>query len=89
MVLTVCGVLVFESKVSRKRLLAIPKAAAEKVGIKEGSRVKIIAEADKIVIEPIRDAIWYALHGPKIGYIGFKELEEESLHEQEKIKNTT
>ena len=78
---------VFEAKVSRKRLLAIPKAAAERLGIREGSRVKIYVERDRMIIEPIRDAIWYALYGPKIGYISFKDLEEESLREQKKIEN--
>ncbi|MDK6027888.1 AbrB/MazE/SpoVT family DNA-binding domain-containing protein [Ignisphaera sp. 4213-co] len=81
--------LIFEAKVSRKRLLTIPKAAAERLGIREGSRVRIVVENNRIIIEPIKDAFWYALHGPKIGYIGFKELEEESLREQEKIENSS
>jgi hypothetical protein len=46
-------------------------------------------EGDRIVIEPVRDAFWYALHGPKVGYISFKELEEESEREQEKLQNST
>jgi len=58
--------LVFEAKVSRKRLPAIPKAAAESLGIREGSRVKIYVGRDRMIIEPIRDVIWYALYGPKI-----------------------
>jgi hypothetical protein len=49
--------------------------------------VKIYVERDRMIIEPIRDAIWYALYGPKIGYISFKDLEEESLREQKKIEN--
>ncbi len=77
----------FEAKVSRKRLISIPKAAAEAVGISEGMRVRITVDDGKLIIEPVRDAIWYALHGPKIGYIGFEELEEESMREQERIKN--
>ncbi|MDM7275358.1 MAG: AbrB/MazE/SpoVT family DNA-binding domain-containing protein [Thermoprotei archaeon] len=81
--------LVFEAKISKKRLLAIPKAAAERLGLEEGSRVKIIVEDERLVIEPVRDAIWYALHGPKIGFISFNELERESFYEQEKLKNTT
>jgi AbrB family looped-hinge helix DNA binding protein len=70
---------VFEVKVSRKRLVAIPKAVAEKLGIVEGMKLKLYVEEDRIVLEPVRDALWFAVHGPKVGYIGFEELEEESL----------
>ncbi len=83
------GKLVFEAKISKKRLLAIPKAAAERLGLEEGSRVKIIVEDERLIVEPIRDAIWYAIHGPKIGYISFEDLERESVYEQERFKNTT
>jgi AbrB family looped-hinge helix DNA binding protein len=80
---------VFEVKVSRKRLVAIPKAVAEKLGIVEGMKLKLYVEGDRIVLEPVRDALWFAVHGPKVGYIGFEELEEESLREQEKLENTS
>jgi AbrB family looped-hinge helix DNA binding protein len=80
---------VFEVKVSRKRLIAIPKAVAERLGIVEGVRLKLYVERDRIILEPVRDALWYAIHGPKAGYIGFEELEEESMHEQERLKNTS
>jgi AbrB family looped-hinge helix DNA binding protein len=80
---------VFEVKVSRKRLIAIPKAVAERLGIVEGVRLKLYVERDRIVLEPVRDALWYAIHGPKAGYIGFEELEEESMREQERLKNTS
>jgi AbrB family looped-hinge helix DNA binding protein len=80
---------VFEVKVSRKRLVAIPKTVAEKLGIVEGMKLKLYVEEDRIVLEPVRDALWFAVHGPKVGYIGFEELEEESLREQEKLENTS
>jgi len=70
---------VFEVKVSRKRLAAIPKAVAEKLGIVEGMKLKLYVEGSRIVLEPVRDALWFAVHGPKVGYIGFEEVEEESL----------
>jgi len=79
----------FEVKVSKKRLLSLPKAIADKMGIKEGMRIKIYIEGDRIIIEPVRDAFWYALYGPKVGYMNFKELEEESEREQEKLQNST
>ncbi len=77
--------LVVESKVGKKRIVVIPKIIAEAVGIREGQKIRIIAAKDKIVIEPIRDAIWLALYGKKIGEIKPEEIEDESLREQEKI----
>jgi len=75
----------FEVKVSRKRLIAIPKAVADELGIEEGSRLRLRVEGDRIVLEPVRDAIWFAMHGPKVAYISFKELEEESEREQGRL----
>jgi len=74
-----------ETKLGKKRVLVIPKRIADAVKIKEGQRVRIEVVDDKIVIEPIRDAIWLAIHGRKIGKILPEEVEEESLHEQEKL----
>jgi AbrB family looped-hinge helix DNA binding protein len=78
----------FEVKVSKKRLLTLPKAIADKMGIKEGMRLRMYIEGERIVIEPVRDAFWYALHGPKVGYISFRELEEESEREQEGLQDS-
>jgi len=55
---------VFEVKVSRKRLVAIPKAVAEKLGIVECLKLKLYVEGSRIVLEPVRDALWFAVHGP-------------------------
>ncbi len=77
--------LVIESKVGRKRVIVIPKAIAEAVKIREGQKIRIMAVEDKIVIEPVRDAIWLALYGEKIGRILPEEIEEESMREQEKL----
>ena len=74
----------FEVKVSRKRLIAIPKSVGDELGIAEGSRLRLHVEDDKIVLEPVRDALWFAMHGPKVAYVGFEELEEESESEQRK-----
>ncbi|ADI31610.1 AbrB/MazE/SpoVT family DNA-binding domain-containing protein [Staphylothermus hellenicus] len=76
---------VVETKVGKKRVIVIPKAVAEAVKIREGQRIRIMAVGDRIVIEPIRDAVWLAIHGKKIGRIMPEELEEESILEQEKI----
>lgn len=76
---------VIETKVGRKRVIVIPKAVAEAVGIREGQKVRVMAVEGRIVIEPVRDAVWLALHGRKIGRIAPEEVEEESLIEQEKL----
>jgi hypothetical protein len=42
-------------------------------------------EGDMVVLEPVSDALWFAMHGPKVAYIGFEELEEESEREQKRL----
>ena len=76
--------LTFKRRIGKKRVLVIPKAIAEALSLEEGSTVKITATEDKIIIEPLRDAIWLSLHGEKIARITLKELEEESLEQQRK-----
>ncbi len=73
---------VVETKIGKKRVIVIPKVIADAVKVHEGQKVRIMAVEDKIVIEPVRDAIWLALYGRKIGKILPEEIEEESLHEQ-------
>ena len=77
--------IVVETKIGKKRIVVIPKVIAEAVKIHEGQRVKIMTVNDKVVIEPVRDAVWLALHGRKIGKISPEEIEEESLLEQQKL----
>jgi len=77
--------IVVETKVGKKRVIVIPKAIAEAVKISEGQKIKIMAAGDEVIIKPVRDAVWLALHGRKIGKIMPEEVEEESLHEQEKL----
>jgi len=72
-----------EARVGKKGVLVIPKKVAELLGLTEGSRVKIIASRDRMVTEPIRDAIWLSLHGEKVARITLEELEEESVERQE------
>ena len=74
-----------EVRVGRRRTLVIPKAVAEEVGIEEGSRVLLRVEGGRIVIEPVRDAIWLALRGEKVARVALEELEEESLERQEEL----
>ena len=74
-----------EARVGGKRVVVIHKKIADAVGLREGQKVRIAVQGGKIVIEPIKDAIWLALHGEKIGRIMPEEVEEESLREQERL----
>ncbi len=77
--------IVVETRVGKKRVIVIPKAIAEAVKIDEGQRIRIMAVGGEIVIKPVRDAVWLALYGRKIGRIMPEEVEEESLREQEEL----
>ena len=77
--------LTFEVKVHSGRRVTIPKAVADLLGIEEGSRLRLHVEGDRVVLEPVRDALWFAINGPKVAYIGFEELEGESEREQKRL----
>jgi AbrB family looped-hinge helix DNA binding protein len=77
--------LTFKAKVGKKHVVVIPKPIAERLNLYEGSKVIIKAtEEGKIIIEPIRDAVWLSLHGEKVAHVTLKELKEESLEQQGK-----
>ena len=69
-------------KVGKRRTIVIPRVIAEKLKLEEGSIVKLSLEGDKIIIEPLYDAVWLSLYGRKIARITLKELEEESIERQ-------
>lgn len=72
-------------KVGKKRVIVIPKAIADEARISEGQKIRITTDGERIIIEPVRDAVWLAIHGKKIGRIEPEEVEEESMHEQERL----
>ena len=76
--------LTVKARIGKKRVLVIPKVIAENLGLDEGSTVKITAAGDKIIIEPLCDAVWLSLHGEKVARITLKELEEESFEQQKR-----
>jgi len=78
-------VMVMESGVGKKRVVIIPKPLAEFLGLREGQKIRIMVIDNKTVIKPVRDTVWLALHGKKIGTISPEEVEEESMREQEKL----
>ena len=78
-------ILTSKAKIGKKRVLVIPKKIAEALNISEGSVVKMTVDNDRLIIEPIRDAIWLSLYGEKIAKITLRELEEISVEEQKKV----
>jgi len=72
-------------RIGKKRTIVIPKKFADRIGLREGSYIKMILTDDnKIIMEPIIDATWLSLYGEKIGRISLEELEMESVEEQRK-----
>jgi len=76
--------LTVKARIGKKRVLVIPKVIAESLGLDEGSAVRITVAGDKIIIEPLRDAVWLSLHGEKVARITLKELEGESFEQQKR-----
>ena len=76
--------LTVKARIGKKRVLVIPKAIAESLGLDEGSAVRITATENKMIIEPLRDAIWLSLYGEKVARVTLKELEGESLEQQKR-----
>ena len=73
-----------EVRIGKRRTLVIPKNIAEKLGIKEGDKIKITVVGDKLVLQPIRDAVWLSLYGKKIAKVTLEDLEATSIEEQDK-----
>jgi len=69
-------------RISKKYTLYIPKAVAEAAGIREGDIVELRVEGSRIIVEPVLDALSFALKGPKFAYTTFEEFERESEGEQ-------
>ncbi len=77
----VVGVLLVSGRVvrvSRKNTIYIPKDVAERVGIREGVLVEITVEGGRIILTPIPDPLWLALHGPKFAEISVEDVERAS-----------
>jgi len=71
-----------EVRIGKKRTLVILKNIAEKLGIKEGDKIKITVVGDKLVLQPIRDAVWLSLYGKKVAKVTLEDLEATSIEEQ-------
>jgi AbrB family looped-hinge helix DNA binding protein len=73
-----------EVRIGKRLTLVIPRNVAEKLGIKEGDKIKITVVGDKLVLQPIRDAVWLSLYGKKVAKVTLEDLEATSIEEQDK-----
>ena len=71
-----------EVRIGKRLTLVIPRNVAEKLGIKEGDKIKITVVEDKLVLQPIRDAVWLSLYGKKVAKVTLEDLEATSIEEQ-------
>jgi len=67
---------VFEVKITSKGQMVIPKPLREKYNLKQGSRVKIIATRDGIVIKSRFEGPWVGLRGMMKGDWKNKDLDQ-------------
>ncbi|GEM_PF-3476197 len=63
-----------ETTVGKKRVVVKPKEIADAVKLRIGQKIGISVDGDKIVVEPVRNVIWLAIYGEKIGRIEAEEL---------------
>ena len=71
-----------EVRIGKRLTLVILRNVAEKLGIKERDKIKITVVGDKLVLQPIRDAVWLSLYGKKVAKVTLEDLEATSIEEQ-------
>jgi len=76
------------AKIGKKFALYLPKSVVDLLRIKEGDRVKISVEGEKMIVEVIRDPIDLALHGKKFAKISADDVERVSLGKQSKYEDS-
>jgi AbrB family looped-hinge helix DNA binding protein len=74
-----------EVKVKKKFALHIPKALAERLDLREGGKMSLCIESDKLILEPLRrrDTVELAVKGKKFASVSFEEVE---TRKEEKLK---
>jgi AbrB family looped-hinge helix DNA binding protein len=78
-----------EVKVEKKFALHIPKAIAEQLDLREGGKMSLCIEDNKLILEPIgiTNAVELAVKGKKFASVSFEEIEKISQEEQGKYEN--
>ena len=73
----------FLVRIGEELSFRIPRAIAEKLGLKEGSRITMHVEEGKLLVGPAEDAIDLALKGKKFASLTPEEVEKISREAQE------
>ncbi len=71
-------------KIGKKFALYIPKALAERLNLREGGKMSLCIEGEKLILGPIKisDAVELAVKGRKFASLSFEEVEKISGEEQ-------
>ncbi|MCG3109571.1 hypothetical protein L3N51_01866 [Metallosphaera sp. J1] len=75
-----------EVRLGKKCTIRIPKGIVEELELKEGSKFILRVKGDQIVLKPIRDPVWLALHGEKFATITHEDVERISTEEQSRVE---
>lgn len=81
--------LTITSRVGKKFTLYLPRKIVSSLGIKEGDKVRISVEDERIIIRIIKDPLELALYGEKFTKISSEEVDEISLREQRRYEGST
>ncbi|MCY0861516.1 MULTISPECIES: AbrB/MazE/SpoVT family DNA-binding domain-containing protein [Metallosphaera] len=73
-------------KLGKKYMIRIPKGIAEELDLKEGTRFILRVRGDEMILKPIRDPVWLAIHGKKFATISPEEVERISEEEQSRTE---
>ncbi|MBL7117359.1 MAG: AbrB/MazE/SpoVT family DNA-binding domain-containing protein [Candidatus Syntrophoarchaeum sp.] len=78
-----------EVKIGKKFALHIPEVLAKRLDLREGGKMSLCIEGDKLILEPIgiRDAVELAVKGKKFASLSFEEVEKISKEEQGRYEN--
>jgi antitoxin component of MazEF toxin-antitoxin module len=79
-----------EVKFGKKFVVHIPEALAERLDLREGGKLSLYIEGDKLVFEPLRrkSAVELAVKGKKFASLRFDEVEKISEDAQRNYENT-
>ena len=76
---------VAEGRVAKKFALYPPKRMLERLGMREGNKVRYEIQGGKLVVEPVQDPLDLALHSKKWTKTTTQEIEQESEKEQSEL----
>ncbi len=75
----------FKVRVKEKSAIYLPKAVTEKLGIREGTILRLTVKGNKTVLKPIPSPFELALRYPKFARTTIEEFEKESEEMQAEI----